>query len=200
MINKDIFYEKIETMNNTFEVQIGDVGTVEVRKHIDGGSQEAMVHLVAQNMLGEDGYYPLRKAALMLALFLDLYVIGGAELKAEYEDGTIDIYSTYAVMEDELHLMATARSQCEMLDRELARIENAVDLVVFHAKDEHNAVIAGGMATAAGETLDALNALVTDAYELVNSLGQYWMDNQQNLAEGMEHIAELNQKLGGVKK
>ena len=199
MINKDIFCNKIETMNDTFEVRIGDVGTVEVRKHINGGSQEAMVHLVAQNMLGEDGYHPLRKNALILALFLEPYVIGGAELKAEYEDGSIDIYGTYAVMEDKLRLMATARSQCETLDRELARIENAVDLTVFHAKDEQNAVIAGGMATTAGETMDALNALVTDAHELVTSLGQYWAENQQSLAEGMEQIAALNQKLGGVK-
>ena len=199
MINRDAFYEKIETMNDTFEVQLADVGTVEVRKHIDGGSQEAVVHLVAQNMLSEDGYHPLRKAALMLTLFLDLYVVGGAELKAEYEDGTIDIYGTYAVLEDELHLMATARSQCEMLERELSRIEHAIDLAVFHAKDEYNAIIAGGMTSTAGGTLDALNALASDAHELVSSLHQYWTENQQSLVEGMEQIAALNQKLGGVK-
>ena len=200
MIDMSFIQKKKADIGATFEVELGDIGTVEVRKHVDGGTQEAMVHMVAQNMISEDGYYPLRKAALMLTLFLDLYVVGGAELKAEYEDGSVDIYGTYAVLEDELGLMTAARGKCGMLNRELARIENAVDLMVFNAKDEHNAVIASGMATSAGETLEELNALVVSAAGLVNSMSKYWAENQKALTDGIEQIATLNAKLDGVKK
>ena len=167
--------------DETFVIDKGSVGNVEVRHRIDGAMQETFASAVAQAVLNQDGYFPLRKEPMMLYLFALCFVVDGEKILLTDEAGEVDLYETYYILEEQLHLMSEARSKSENVNAILSHIEAAVDLLVFREKDKMDATISSGLASKVGKTLLHVDSMTFDLAMVAGEIRKLVMEKEKEL-------------------
>jgi len=128
----------------TFIIDKGEYGNVEVRHYLPGALQDKLAEAVTQGLTVDGSYYPGRKNACMLLAFMMSFVVDGETMIVKDGDD-IDLYETYRVLEEELGIMTAARKQSASVDAILTNIEKNVDLMVYRELEYRDALLSAGL-------------------------------------------------------
>ena len=128
----------------TFIIDKGEYGTVEVRHYLPGVDQDVFTEAVVKGIVPDGGYHPLRKPAYMLYVFMLTFVVDGDKMVVQDGDD-VDLYETYRVLEEELGIMTAARKQSASVDAILTNIEKNVDLMVYRELEYRDALLSAGL-------------------------------------------------------
>lgn len=191
--------------NDTFIVDKGEYGTIEVRNYLPGVNQDVFAEAVTKGVVSDSGYHPLRKAPYMLYVFMLTFVIDGDKMVVQ-SDSDVDLYETYRVLEEELGIMSAARKQSPSVDAILARIEENVDLMVYRELEYRNALLNAGLSVQMQECMMWVKKILMDVSETVDGVRKLSQKKtkeldgvltKKNIGELMDTLRKLETVLAG---
>jgi len=153
----------------TFIIDKGEYGNVEVRHYLPGALQDKLAEAVTQGLTVDGSYYPGRKNACMLLAFMMSFVVDGETMIVKDGDD-IDLYETYRVLEEELGIMTAARKQSASVDAILTRIEENVDLMVYRELEYRNALLNAGLSVQIQDCMMWVKKILMDVSKTVDGV------------------------------
>lgn len=155
--------------NDTFIIDKGEYGTVEVRNYLNGMEQESFAKAVVTGLIDKEGYSPLRKDAMMFFVFMLSFVVDGDKMMVS--DGVdADIYENYRIFEEKLGIMTAARKQSASVDAILTRIEENVDLMVSRELEYRNALLSAGLSVQIEDCMMWIKKILMDVSKTVDGV------------------------------
>lgn len=191
--------------NDTFIIDKGEYGSVEVRHYLSGINQDVFAEAVTKGIVCDGKYYPMRKAPYMLYVFMLTFVIDGDKMVIQSDDD-VDLYETYRVLEEELGIMSAARKQSPGVDAILARIEENVDLMVYRELEYRNALLNAGLSVQMQECMMWVKKILMDVSETVDGVRKLSQKKtkeldgvltKKNIGELMDTLSKLETALAG---
>ena len=178
--------------NDTFTVDLGKYGSVEVRNSISYAEQDVFVQAVVKGITADGSYFPMRKEAYMLFVFMLVCVPNGNEMLVQDGDDA-DLYESYRLLEEELGILTAARQQSASVDAILTRIEENVDLIVTQELEYRNALLGSGMSIQVQDCMTWLKQILMDVSETVSGVRKLSDKKTEELSSLLtrENLAEL---------
>lgn len=189
----------------TFIIDKGEYGNVEVRHYLPGVDQDVFTEAVVKGIVPDGGYHPLRKPAYMLYMFMLTFVVDGDKMVVQDGDD-IDLYETYRVLEEELGIMTAARKQSASVDAILTRIEENVDLMVYRELEYRNALLNAGLSVQIQDCMMWVKKILMDVSKTVDGVRNLsekkskeldGVLTKKNVAELLGTLSKLENLLAG---
>lgn len=147
--------------NERVTVNLGDWGTVVLRKRIPDAYKDVMAETVAGAVLMDD-YHPAKKEYAMAITLFQMYIADEHDLAAfgltDNDTGTEAIGNVFAE-----RVARKIYDACPEIERYMVDVSSAADQKIEYILAKRNAELSGGTATAAAQALEDLDVCLKKA-------------------------------------
>lgn len=166
-------YSKYDSMlDDTFDVNLGEYGTITLKKHLHNFTVGTMADLIARLVYTGDEYNPSYLQPVLHIVYL-LYAVVHDEdremLKLTDDNFAGNVFRADFIIEKIGLIPAAIKANPELEDA-LCDVAEAASLRIEAAMKRSNAELASGSATSAAQTLEQLQMFLVSANDALNTI------------------------------